>query len=145
MVERTPLPFENVLEVLGALKTEPVETTQRWAFFNVQYPTPAGLKPASYLALTHDCPLQEATKANIARWKGLSGKNGPYTVVVTQKSRLANDLARTEAEFKGHATTPRDLLFNNVLSSLMPSREQIEEPQCFFGQWGSSSCIELLS
>jgi hypothetical protein len=124
--------FGNVLEALGALNTNPVETSKYWEFYKVNYPTPAGLVEANYLSLSHDCPLNEASSRNLALWRGLAAGTSPYTVIVTKKSRHALDLPKTAAHFKGRAaTTSRELLFKNVVSAFMPLLEQIEEDQYF--------------
>ena len=122
--------FGSVLEALGAVDTNPLDAREYWQFFRVKYPTPAGPRQASYLNLAHDCPVNEASSHNIARWKALAA--GSYTVVVTKKSRHAQDLARTAVNFRAHsATTARELLFENVVSAFMPRAEQIEEGEYF--------------
>jgi hypothetical protein len=121
------LPFSNVLEALGAVDTFPIETSKNWDFFKVKYPTPGGEITANYLCLAHDCPLGEATAHNLSKWNSLAGAASGYTVVSTTRSRLAQDLPRTSTLFKGRAaTTPRKLLFDNVVQALVPSAEKLE-------------------
>lgn len=132
MIQTPSASFGDVLESLGALDTVPVEKTPNWEFFRVKYPTPAGFKAASYLSLAHDCPLSEASSRNLTRWKNLAASAGAYTVVVTKKSRHARDLPKTADHFKARtATTSRELLFENVVSAVVPRSEGIEEPQYF--------------
>lgn len=124
--------FSNVLEGLGAIETNPIESTQYWEFYKAKYPTPAGVKSANYLSLAHDCPLAEASSKNLTRWKNLAGATSPYTLVVTKKSRHARDLSKTADHFKARtATTARQLLFDNVVSAFMPQTDQVEEGQYF--------------
>lgn len=129
-MKRAAIPFGSVLEALGAIDTAPSEESEYWDFFHTRYSTPAGFKAANYLSLSHDCPISEASSFNIARWKALSGNAG-YSVIATKRSRHALDLKRTAFTFKAKdATTARDLLFENVVSSFMP-REHGEQGQYF--------------
>jgi hypothetical protein len=131
-MQRSTVLFSNVLEALGAIETNPIESSQYWEFYRVKYPTPAGFKPASYLSLSHDCPLNETSSKNLSKWRSLASTAGPYTVVATKKSRHAQDLIKTAAHFRGSAaTTARELLFDNVVSAVMPRFEQIDEGQYF--------------
>lgn len=123
--------FGDVLDALGARDTEPVETSRYWDFYRARYPTPGGDVTASYLYLAHDCPLQEANSTNLSLWRGLT-RGAPYTAVVTRKSRLAADLPKTASQFRARiATTSRTLLFENVLSNLVPHSQRVEKYQYF--------------
>src|SRR5690242_4128541 len=99
-MDRPTILFGDVLEALGATNTDPVEKSRYWEFYNVNYPTPAGQKPASYLRLAHDCPISEASSRNLAHWRSFA-REGWYTIVVTKKSDRAQDLKKTTQEFKG--------------------------------------------
>src|SRR5262245_19330257 len=92
------VPFGSVLEALGAIDPHPVETTRNWDFYAVQYRTPAGHIAAHYLCLSHDCPIQEASPRNIAKWKSLAGGRG-FQLVVTTKSRHAENLEKSARQF----------------------------------------------
>jgi hypothetical protein len=84
---------------------------------------------ANYLYLAQECPRHEA--ANKSKWKRLAGSL-PYDVIVATASTYANDLARAKLEFGGRiATTPRKLLFDNVVSKFVPSIKTLEENPYF--------------
>lgn len=125
---QAPAKFHGVLESLGGFDYQLIAEDKNWDLVSVKYRTPAGNLPAIYLCLASDCPLTEASKSNLTTW----GRAGAYTVFVTTKSRLANDLERTAKIFGGKtATTPRSLLFENVMSSLAPRAEKVEEFKYF--------------
>ena len=127
----TTIAFGDVLDALGAVDTEPVKSTPHWDFYRAKYSTPGGDVTASYLCLGYDCPVSEASIRNLDRWRSLSGRTA-YTVVVTRKSRLASDLRKTADQFRARvATTSRTLLFENVLSTLIPDSLQVEKYQYF--------------
>jgi hypothetical protein len=129
--KRASVPFGNVLEALGALDATSLESTSYWDFYNVKYPTPAGFKLASYLSLSHDCPQSEASNRNLTRWKNLSG-GSHYTLVVTSRSRHAQDLSRSATLFRANsATTSRELLFENVVSGFLPRQQEADADQYF--------------
>lgn len=128
---QTSVSFGSVLETLGAIDTAPVETSKNWDFYDVKYHTPAGNLSARYLYLNYDCPQSEATLSNLAKWKSLAA-SAAYTVVATTRSRLAKDLSKTAQQFGGmSATTPRALLFENVVRNLVPPAERLEEFKYF--------------
>jgi hypothetical protein len=128
---QTSIPFSSVVEALGGIVSDPAATSTHWDFYKVGYRTPAGQITANYLYLAHDCPLREATPSNLSKWKSLAGSGNGYTVVVTTRSALAANLKRTQMHFGGNvATTPRQLLYENVLSRFRPAAE-IDEPRYF--------------
>jgi hypothetical protein len=128
---KSSVPFGSVAEALGGVVSDPLATSPNWDFYKVRYHTPAGEITANYLYLAHDCPLREATPQNLSRWRSLAGSENGYTVVATTRSPLAANLKRTQGQFGGvAATTPRRLLYDNVLSRFRPAAE-IEEPKYF--------------
>ena len=119
--------FGEVLDALGAVDTAPIDRTAHWTFFKATYPTPGGSITAPYLSLANNCPANEASPKNLSRWRSL-GDGAAYTVVVPRASRLGQDLRKTASQFKARsATTSQMLLFENVLSTLVPSLERVEK------------------
>ena len=138
--------FHNLLEILGGVDITLVQDTKNWNFYRVTFRTPAGELSANYLYLSSDCPFSEANVQNLSYWKA----NGPYTVVATTKSRLANDLRRTADSFAARAaTTPRRLLIDNILQSVSaPSKvaddfRYFVEPEVSYVDIASSKPISV--
>lgn len=120
--------FNILLETLGGRELELLDETKNWNLYAVKFRTPAGEMRGQYLYLASDCPFSEATSGNLTKWRSHS----PYTVVVTTKSRLAQDLERVRKEFRGSAaTTPRNLLIENVMQGVFTPKQGIEEFRYF--------------
>lgn len=120
--------FYNLLEILGGIDLELRQETKNWNYYAVKFRTPAGELKANYLYLASDCPLSEASPRHLSTWTS----NGPYTVVVTTKSRLAQNLERTADTFGARsATTPRRMLIDNVLQSVNAPLRVADEFQYF--------------
>lgn len=107
--------LQEALKVIGAVFEKPREKEKNWSFWTVKYETPAGDVRADYLYLLSDCPIKEATPANLERWRKLSEGNGYTTIVATQGS-LSKNISQVEEEFKGQKTlTIREFLRENIL------------------------------
>lgn len=131
-MQRTNVPFGDILEALGAIDTVPLEKSSHWEFYKVRYQTPAGFLVANYLSLAYDCPLQEASAKNLNKWRDLAGSTSAYTAIVTANSPLGADLDKTTKRFKSRSTTTvRDLLYQNVLSVFVPRLGSVSPGQYF--------------
>jgi hypothetical protein len=131
-MQRTNVPFGDIVAALGALDTAPLEKSEHWEFYKVRYQTPAGFLVANYLSLAYGCPLQEASQKNLNRWRDLAGPTSTYTAIITANSPLGADLDKTTKHFRARTTTTsRDLLYQNVLSVFMPRLGSVSPGQYF--------------
>ena len=120
--------FSNLLEILGGQAIEVTRETKHWNHYSLRFRTPAGQLPANYVYLSSECPLAAATPSNLAFWRS----QGRYTVVPTTSSRLANNLSRTANTFgAASATTPRDLLIDNILKPINIGSNPLDDFQYF--------------
>ena len=86
--------FHEILKTLGASQVEMVSEALEWDFWKAIYKTPITSVEGYYLYLKHKCPLKEANTENLRKWKDWS-KTAGYTIIVTPRSSLAQNLPQT--------------------------------------------------
>ncbi|MGA2557986.1 MAG: NACHT domain-containing protein [Verrucomicrobiota bacterium] len=110
--------FENILQTMGAESCKPLSESAFWSFWKAEFHTPIQTVAGCFLSLKHDCPLKEATPANLDQWYKLGSPNG-YDVVVTPGSDLARNLAQTSAQFRAkRALISKDLVSSSLFRNL---------------------------
>ena len=110
--------FGNILAAMGAEQYEALETSTHWSFWKAEFHTPVSTVLGYYLCLKHECPLKEATPANLDRWYKMSGAKG-YDLVVTPNSDLAKDLKKSAFGFKAtKAVVSKDLVGKSLFRNL---------------------------
>jgi len=107
--------FHEILKTLGASQIEMVSEEPEWDFWKAIYKTPITSVEGYYLYLKHKCPLKEANTENLRKWKEWS-KTAGYTVIVTPRSALAQNLPQTRTLFAATSIrTSKQLLLDNFL------------------------------
>ncbi|HVU09053.1 MAG TPA: NACHT domain-containing protein [Verrucomicrobiae bacterium] len=111
--------FGNILTAMGAESCTSLEISTQWSFWKAEFHTPVETVEGYYLCLKHECPLKEATPANLDKWYKMSVGKG-YDLVLTPNSDLAKDLKKSAFEFKAKkAVISKELVSNSLFRNLV--------------------------